>query len=539
MEKDDQNRLLDPSPAAGRRTRRQGVTIKFTVLALTLVSAAAAAGFFMAPLLRQDEDKVNEAAPEPQSGPPLFRNWPKPDVALMLSGEQHGYLQPCGCSPVQIGGLARRFNFLQTLDKRGWTVVAGDVGDIAQGSGPETRIKFEYSMKMLGQLGYTAIGVGKNEVNLPLLEALAETVLNNKDEPRPVVTNLVNRQKDFPEMIEAWAVSKAKDNAPVVGFACIVGPALAREVKSSGLNFLPEEQVLPQAIQGLRAEKADLLVLLYQGSLEEAKECARKFPEFQVILHTAAEPEPSAEAIKVGNTMLVNPGHKGRYVGVVGAYRTGNAQQPFDLRYQLVELAPAYETPEGKDNDNPIHALMQEYAQQVKDRNLMRQFLLDSAHPLQVEFPKAEYVGSQVCNRCHKSAFKVWKDHPHSKAYDKLVVKAKRPTLRQFDGECVVCHVTGFGNRTGFRSPEETPKLLHVGCEACHGPGSLHVADDGDKKIRAAMNPFKARPGEDKKKLEDRIFSACEKCHDTDNDTHFNSKSFPDYFKKTYHTVDP
>src|SRR5262245_34376147 len=32
---------------------------------------------------------------------PLFDRWTKPAVALVLSGEQHGYLEPCGCSENQ------------------------------------------------------------------------------------------------------------------------------------------------------------------------------------------------------------------------------------------------------------------------------------------------------------------------------------------------------------------------------------------------------------------------------------------------------
>src|SRR5947209_14191611 len=60
----------------------------------------------------------------------LFAGWAKPQVALLLSGQMHGYLQPCGCSEPQYGGLARRYNFLQSLKDRGWPVVLVDLGDL-------------------------------------------------------------------------------------------------------------------------------------------------------------------------------------------------------------------------------------------------------------------------------------------------------------------------------------------------------------------------------------------------------------------------
>src|SRR5262249_16038104 len=28
----------------------------------------------------------------------LFRNWEKPDLAIAVTGQMYGYLQPCGCS---------------------------------------------------------------------------------------------------------------------------------------------------------------------------------------------------------------------------------------------------------------------------------------------------------------------------------------------------------------------------------------------------------------------------------------------------------
>src|SRR5262245_51192039 len=37
---------------------------------------------------------------------PLLEGWPAPAVALLLSGEMHGYIEPCGCSLHQLGGLS-------------------------------------------------------------------------------------------------------------------------------------------------------------------------------------------------------------------------------------------------------------------------------------------------------------------------------------------------------------------------------------------------------------------------------------------------
>jgi hypothetical protein len=54
----------------------------------------------------------------------------------------------------------------------------------------------------------------------------------------------------------------------------------------------------------------------------------------------------------------------------VGVYRGKRPGPAFELRYDLVALDPGYETPEGKDKDNPIHALFQRtYGQRFPRQN--------------------------------------------------------------------------------------------------------------------------------------------------------------------------
>ena len=88
---------------------------------------------------------------------------------------------------------------------------------------------------------------------------------------------------------------------------------------------------------------------------------------------------------------------------------------------------------------------------------------------------KLTYVGTKACAGCHAAEFAKWQAAPHSKAMNTLEKLAKRPSLREFDGECVKCHTVGFDHPTGYVDNVKTPGLRDVGCESCHGPGSGHV----------------------------------------------------------------
>jgi hypothetical protein len=466
------------------------------------------------------EQKAGPAA----AGPRLFHTWPadrQPDVVLLFSGEVHGYLQPCGCSEPQYGGLERRFNFMRGLmQERGWPIVAVDVGDVAQRASPQALLKYRYTMEAMKRMRYAAVGIGQNEMALPLLDALGEFALNNPS-PRVIAANLADKKDSFAGAVESYEIA-GSPGIPRIGVVAAVGPTVARAVNDPMVKFADVKKTLTELLPQVQKKQCDLLVLLYQGSIKEAKLCAQAFPEFHVIQCLTAEEEPPAQPEQVGNTMIVEVGHKGRHIGLVGAYRGAQAGAPFELHYQLVQLGPEYKTPQGKEADNPILGLLENYGKEVKNRNYLAHYP-KAAHPIQQQFKEAKYVGSEKCKKCHEESYQVWKASPHSRAYATLQ-DAKRPSLRQYDGECVVCHVTGFEYVSGFTSEKQTPHLIDNGCENCHGPGSSHVKDNYDVKLHALMNPYKTQPNETAEQKQARLNhldASCQKCHDIDNDVHW------------------
>jgi hypothetical protein len=488
--------------------------------------SVSAMGFFMlhAPQAPESVSAGQEKKPVPTPATPrLFHTWPTertPDVVLLFSGQVHGYLQPCGCSEPQYGGLERRFNFMRDLTRKGWPIVAVDLGDVAQRASPQALLKYRYTMEAMKRMRYTAVGVGQNEMALPLLDALGEFALNNPS-PRVIAANLAEKQNNFAGAVESYEIA-GSPGIPRVGVIAAVGPTVAGAVNDPMVKFDDVKKTLTQLLPQVQKKQCDLLVLLYEGSIEQAKQCAKAFPEFHVIQCLTREEEPPSQPDVVGSTLIVEVGHKGRHIGLVGAYRGAQSGAPFELHYQLVQLGPEYKTPQGMEADNPILALLENYGKEVKNRNYLAHYP-KAAHPIQQEFKDAKYVGSEKCKKCHEQSYEVWKASPHSRAYATLQ-DAKRPSLRQYDGECVVCHVTGFEYESGFTSEKQTPHLIDNGCENCHGPGSLHVKNNFIPKLNALMNPYKTQPDEtdaQKKARLNRLDASCQKCHDIDNDVHW------------------
>ena len=385
---DELNQDITPPPAAAPnapRPRRRWV-FQLAALGLTLVSALAGTGLAY---------WLKSPAPEPAKTPAaegkgiparLFPNWGKPDFVVVLSAQQHGYVLPCGCSEPQVGGLERRYNFMQMLKAKGWRVVGVDLGDVPQKHGPaklhnvQGLLKYRYSMMALKEMGYLAVGVGEYEAggNWPLASIEGEWA-SRMEPPSVLAANLKDAETNFP-FLKAAETQTVPGTTIKIGVTNVVGPSVAENIKDPAVKFTPSAASLREQIRKLHAENVDLPILLYHGlatGRKEAVNCAEAFPEFPIILVLSEEDEPPANPISVDHrssnirNYIFRMGHKGKYIGVLGVYRNGAS---FNFKYQLVEMGTEYVTPKEQEATQPIMKMMEDYTRELKTKNYLAKY---------------------------------------------------------------------------------------------------------------------------------------------------------------------
>ena len=117
------------------------------------------------------------------------------------------------------------------------------------------------------------------------------------------------------------------------------------------------------------------------------------------------------------------------------------------------------------------------------------------------------YLGSNACKECHEEQYKSFKSYA-KKAHAYWSVQKMLHAVTEAElKRCYECHTTGYGKPGGFVSQEKTPELAEVGCESCHGPGSVHAQSQARKDIKFKLGT-----------------KDCEACHSAERVAAFNFK---------------
>jgi hypothetical protein len=481
---------------------------------------------------KNDHATDDHTAPEgPKFDPvkengPIFVDWPKPKLALIITGRLEGYIEPCGCAGMDRmqGGMSRRHSLFNQLRQRGWPVVGIDVGGLAKGFGRQAELKFQVVVECMRKMGYDAIALGKTDLRLPTGE-LVSVAASDADHQSPFISANVGLFG-----FDAGLTAKTRiiqRGGVKLALTAVLGKKFQKEINNDEIEMVDPATALAKIVPALKS-KADYLILLAHATRDESIELAKKFPQFDLVISAGGPAEPPAEARKIegSQTPLIEVGEKGMNAVVLGIFDDPDTP----LRYQRVPLDSRFPVSED------MRLLMESYQQQLESIGFAGLGIRAVPHP-QLQ-SNGHYVGSKKCESCHEDSYDVWKKSGHARALPTLV---NLDPPRNHDPECISCHVMGwhptshFPYEGGYQSAGKTPKLTNVGCESCHGPGSGHVdAEAGadlslQQKMQEAMSVSKAEATD--------VHSAkrCTACHDGDNSPDFN---FEKYWPKIEHRED-
>jgi hypothetical protein len=483
------------------------------------------------------QDVESPAAGVDASGPGsalAVDSWQQPDLALVISGEMHGYFEPCGCTANQLGGMGRRANLVKRLTDRGWTVRGIDLGGSARRTGRQAQVKFDATLAALRELQYSALALGPEELRLDPGYLLSQHVLDGENPLRMLGANLVFYGTPDLGTPLPWTIIEA--GGLKVGVTAVMGESVRKtvipdrspeEAAAADVAWSPAADALPQVIQAFDDADVDYRILLSQSSLEESRALATQFQSFDIVVSAKGFGEGESQPEMIGGVRMLQVGHKGRTVGVAGLYPQ-DTENP--IRFELVTL-----TGEIFEDDPRMITLMQTYQDRLRDERLV---VADNAvpHP-----SSAQFVGVDRCAECHTTAYEIWQDTPHAHALESLDPAHQRHGYerlngvnRMFDPECLSCHVTGWDPQEyvrfagGFLNEEfassDDEKTLHQllagnQCENCHGPGSRHIELIEADELDLARQQVRVS-------LEQARDQMCVKCHDIDNSPDFDFESY-------------
>jgi hypothetical protein len=444
---------------------------------------------------------------------PVFVGWPAPKLAIVITGRQDGYLEPCGCAGLDRmrGGLSRRHSMVNSLRKKGWPLVLLDVGGLTMRLGPQAMLKFRTSVKAMTDMDYQAIGLGTAELRFSAAE-LVTLVAAEEGRPSRFVSANVGLYGLSSEITPRKRIVRA--GGLRLGVTSVLGKQYQREIRNPDIEITDPETELSRLVPELR-EACDLMILLSHATKQESVALARRFPAFDIVVTADGPPVPPAEPtwIEGSKTWLMEVGEKVKDAVVLGVF--DDSRQA--LRYQRTPLDSRF--PASADMKSLLAAYQEE----------LRQLGLDGLGVRPVPHPRnavqGNFVGTKRCAPCHKSSHETWMASGHAKA-TRTLVEFDPP--HQFDPECITCHMTGWRSQSrlpydsGYLGLDTTPNLEAVGCESCHGPGEAHAAAELEGKealkqeLRKSMAVSKAEAKQ----------HVCSECHDVNNSPGFEFEAY-------------
>ncbi len=380
---------------------------------------------------------------------------PKPhDLTLLFTCDVRGRLVPCGCFTGQMGGLTRVASLVGKGRQPG--ILKVDIGDALEGPADFELIEYRYIQQAFALMGYEALNIGHREAQLTAAQ-LRELRATS---PVPMLSaNLLDASTGEPIFDAFRIVRRGAWRIALVG---VLDSRSIGETLGESLAVESMEASLGKLLPALKPQ-ADFIVLLAFASDAAMRELAKQFYELDIILGGKVS-QPSQQLSRENRSLILATTNESRALGTLAVTLDAPARvKPVTGEVILVSDRIA--------QDDEIAALAASYRSEIRRTRLA----IDDPATLQKDMvpgvkAAATYIGSEHCITCHPSAAKVWQASAHAHGWETLVARDA-----DADPNCIGCHSVGFGAPSGYRREFKSSKLVNIGCESCHGPGSQHV----------------------------------------------------------------
>jgi hypothetical protein len=402
----------------------------------------------------------------PASKPPVL------DLPIYFTCDTDGRLEPCGCFTGQYGGLSRLKTVLDQEAPEGALRV--DVGDAIGGREDYDLIEYQYVLSAFAAMKYDALNIGQREAHFTAaqLRGIKDT------SPVPMLSaNLLDRAGGRPIFDSYRIIQRGAYRIAVIG---VIDPRGMEHDLGNGLIIGDMESAIERCLGELRG-KADMVVLLAFTDEATLAQLARQFYECQVILGGKVT-QPAQHLVRENRSVIYYVTNESRALGILRVQVTKGA--PLQVTGNEIRLMR-----DTISQDPPIRGMVQTYRKKVR----LTKLAVDDPNNLSADMVPgvrtlATYVGTAKCISCHATAGAVWTASAHSHAFSTLLRREA-----DADPKCVGCHTVGFGDPSGYRREFGATKLVNVGCESCHGPGSLHVLEkEGGAPVSFTFRPLDA-----------------------------------------------
>lgn len=483
---------------------------------------------------------------------------PRTDLRLLVLTDLMGYLEPCGCTSRPLGGIDRLAAAIQEhrSDQTPTLFVsAGDLFFDGASHGVELAEaltqevwKAETVADVLSELGLAAAVPGP----LDLRFGVSRFAAMRERSRFPLLGAGIRFSGDPPlrgHVIESVGALRVG----IVGVTQL-------DIEGTTLSDPQLMQLTREEVQTVRSEGADLVVVLVRASRRLVRRIADEIESIDFVVQGGADDAETHVPARGDGAVVLHASHHGQGLLVVDLVRSSGTDfvdvstwtrtaerdrmvrdaevlrariaewtsdpnvaatdldeqrqrlRELEQRIRLVARSPTIagsafdarfvELPSEARRDPGVTAILERYFRRVNEHN--REAFVD-LRPRPAPDGQPSYVGAAACATCHTEAFSWWRTTMHGHAYRTL-----EEVHKEYNLSCVGCHVTGY-NQPGGSTVSHVGNLQNVGCETCHGPGSMHVADP----LAAPVNVRRDAPEE-----------LCTGCHNSEHSDRFH---YPTY----------